>query len=113
MKGDAERWDRLCHECLGNGCDECKTGWIKETERPASLITEEGEDLFTAYQWLKNYGLMPAPGGYLQQSSAFLDAVAWCDSVHSAFMRTRDRRNEEVSKLQANLAKMTGNNASR
>jgi hypothetical protein len=113
VQPDAERWDRLCEGCLGEGCQGCKKGWIKESQRPAGLITEEGESLFQAYQWLKNYGQMPAPGGFLQQSAAFVDAVAWCDTVHSAFARARERRNADVSKLHASLQKMTGKHASR
>jgi hypothetical protein len=98
---------------LGDGCEGCKKGWIRESQRPSGLITEEGESLFQAYQWLKNHGIMPVPGGYLQQSAAFVDAVAFCETVHSAYARARDRRNADVSKLHANLSKMTGKHASR
>lgn len=113
MKPDAERWDALCGACLGDGCGECKKGFIKQTARPYSLITEEGADLFRAYAWFKNYGTMPAAGGLAQQSAAFVDAVEFCDSVHAAYARARDKRNEDVSKLQANLQKMMGKHAGR
>jgi hypothetical protein len=108
VKPDADRWDLLCSECLGDGCRECKKGFIQQRGRPGDLVTGEGMDLFEAYQWLKNYSQFPAPGGYLQQSAAFVDAVRWCDSVHVGYMRARDRKNQDVEKLQANLKKMMG-----
>jgi hypothetical protein len=103
----------LCGACLGDGCKECSRGFIKQQARPYSLVTEEGADMFQAYCWFMNYGTLPTAGGLAQQSAAFVDAVNFCDSVHTAFARARDRRNEAVSKLQANLQKMMGNRAGR
>ena len=77
------------------------------------MVTEEGADLFDAYRWLKNYGHLPVPGGIMQQSAAFVDAVAWCDAVNAAFIEYRDRRNADVSKMQSNLQKMLSKNAVR
>lgn len=103
----------LCPTCLGDGCQECKKGFIRQERRPGALIGPEGSDLFQAYKWLKNYGTMPVPGGLMEQAAAFVDAVEWCDSVHAGHARTMDRRNAEVSKVQAGLQKMMGKNANR
>lgn len=103
----------LCPACLGDGCKECSKGFIRQTVRPGALLSAEGRDLFDAYCWLKNYGVLPTPGGFLDQPAAFLDAVEWCDGVHSAYARVRARKNEETAKLQASLRKLMGNNAGR
>ncbi len=113
MKPDAERWDLLCPECLGDDCGGCKKGFLKQEQRPGTLVGPEGESLFQAYKWLRNYGILPAPGGLQDQPAVFLDAVEWCDSVHSAFARARERRNAEVAKVSASLQKMIGKHANR
>lgn len=103
----------LCPACLGDGCRECKKGFIRQHRRPAALLSEEGQDLFQAYRWLKTYGMLPAPGALIEQAAAFLDAVDFCDSVHRAYGRARERMNAETAKVQASLQKMLGKHAGR
>jgi hypothetical protein len=103
----------LCPDCLGDECGGCKKGFVKQERRPVALIGPEGDALFQAYKWLRNYGTLLAPGGLQDQSAAFVDAVEWCDAVHSAYSRAVGKRNAELAKVQAGLQKMIGSHANR
>ena len=50
----------------------------------------QGYELFTAYKWLKNYGILPIEGGWLQQSAKFVSAVELCDSMMSIYQKIKD-----------------------
>lgn len=109
MKDDAGRWERPCEICLGEKCDSCANeGWIQEQGSPPSHLTSDGRDLFHAYRMLKDYGVFPVPGGWLQQTHKFLRAVSICDQVHGMYSRRAMAKSEQIKHLQEEVRKVMG-----
>lgn len=102
MDRHAGRWEKLCGQCLGDKCDACnQNGWTFETTPPAKQLSTEGREIFQAYRLLKEYGAFPVPGAQSQQAAVFLEAVHYCDLVHSAYAEKKKREQDEKDR-QAN-----------
>lgn len=66
-----------------------------ETTSPASQLGPEGREIFQAYRFLKEYNVMPVPGAQAQQAAVFLEAVNYCDLVHSAYAEKKASEQKE------------------
>jgi len=56
-------------------------------------LTEDGQYLWKAYIWLKNYNIMPGPGSWTEQTSKFIKTVEFCDNVNYVYTkRTEDKK---------------------
>jgi len=51
--------------------------------------------LFRAYAWLRNYGQLPGPGAWVNQTGIFIRAVDFCDLMISKMNDCRKKQNEE------------------
>lgn len=60
----------------GEKFDRCPKAWLNQDV--GHLV-----DLISDHSWLKKYGVMPRPGGKLDQSSRFVDACNIIDSISS------------------------------
>jgi len=65
-------------------------------------INRDGQDLFRAYSWLKNYNQLPEPGGWANQTGKFIRAVEFCDLVVVKMNECRQERNKQLE-LKAKL----------
>jgi hypothetical protein len=63
--------------CDGNdpACRECRgTGFAEIVGCPAALVTEDVRDALRTYDFMQN-GMLPMPGGWLDQTEIMLNAV--------------------------------------
>lgn len=83
---------------MGEGCDECKGGW-----RDREDTLPQYYELFQAYAWFKNYGLLPVAGTWLQQASFFIHMVEFCDmaaaSWRNKLKEQRERNDNFVNRI--------------
>ena len=105
---DAGRWERPCLSCYGDGCEECNSeGWFREAESP-ELDGNEGDELFQSYRWLREYRILPEPGGLNQQHPKFIQAVDLCDTLYSIMYQRKQSQSDKAKKLQAQISKSLG-----
>lgn len=84
-----------CAACEGYGCDECgKSGEVMLYRCPTSHNTAEIALAFEALAWSEK-GVLPVPGGLLDQSAAFVSFARLVWSERGKIERAR-RASEEA-----------------
>ena len=103
----ASRWERLCEVCLGEKCEKCKvSGWTLEDGSPLDQITDEGKDLFSAYRFLKEFNLLPAPGPWLYQTEKFRRALDFVSRVTQAYQARRRQQEADLNRMREAMERM-------
>lgn len=87
-------YEVTCWSCKGfDPQRRCKTCGGRTTlpmhRCPGRCRTPATLDVLRAHRWLKR-GVLPVPGGYLDQSHTFLEAVEWIESICAFHDRLRD-----------------------
>ncbi len=67
-----------------------------------------GDPLFQAYRWLKNYGHLPVLGGMQAQPAKFIAAVDLIEAVNVAYLRRKQKSEEDKYKAQSWFEKVHG-----
>jgi hypothetical protein len=63
-----------CEACGGDGCDACLEGRVLRYDCPWRLHDGGVEQLLAMWVMLRDHGVLPDPGGYLDQSHWTMDA---------------------------------------
>lgn len=63
-----------CDDCLGTGCARCVDGAVFRFDCPRRLHDAELEQLLPMWVMLRDHGVLPDAGGYLDQSAWTMDA---------------------------------------
>ncbi|HET6442169.1 MAG TPA: hypothetical protein VFH53_07315 [Phycisphaerae bacterium] len=80
-----------CAACDGEGCEECEGGEVRIGACPLSVIGAETWDAVEAAGFAEK-GLLPEPGGTLDQNAKFLSACRfiWAEQAARKYPDTED-----------------------
>ncbi len=72
---DWQKPEAACPTCDGRGCDDCQGGWFTVEGCPSRYVGEMWQVITMAE--LMDKGLLPDPGGLLDQCHWFIEAAKW------------------------------------